>query len=111
MKKIKLVLDSDVDLLKASPLFDAEWYQERYQDVKTIGLDPVEHFLWLGHRLGRSPSPAFSVPQYLRSNRDVKAAGVNPLLHYLKSGMNENRRITLFRNRALQPTGRNADEY
>ncbi|WP_415288447.1 glycosyltransferase [Brevundimonas sp. S1H14] len=93
MKKIKLVSDSDVALVKASSLFDAEWYQERYQDVKTIGLDPVEHFLWLGHRLGRSPSPAFSVPQYLRSNRDVKAAGVNPLLHYLKSGMNENRRI------------------
>jgi len=93
MKKIKSVSDSDVALVKSSSFFDAEWYLARYHDVKMMGVDPVEHFLWVGHRLGRSPSSTFSVPRYLRSNWDVKVAGVNPLLHYLKSGVNESRMI------------------
>lgn len=93
MKKIKSVSDSDVALVRASSLFDAEWYQGRYKDVKTMGLDPVEHFLWVGHRIGRSPSEAFSVPRYLQSHWDVKAAKLNPLLHYLKNGIHEGRII------------------
>lgn len=93
MKKIKSVSKSDVLLLKNSVFFDAAWYRDRYQDVNILGMDPAEHFLWIGHLLGRSPSPAFSVPKYLQSNWDVKISGVNSLLHYLKSGINENRII------------------
>lgn len=93
MKKIKSVSASDVALVKASSFFDAEWYQARYPDVKMMGVDPVEHFLWIGHRLGRSPSPRFCVPSYRSSYRDIRVAGINPLLHYLKSGFNEGRTI------------------
>lgn len=93
MKKINSLSESDVSLVRASSLFDAEWYLERYQDVKMMGVDPVEHFLWIGHRIGRSPSEAFSVPRYLQSHWDVKAAKMNPLLHYLKSGIHEDRII------------------
>lgn len=93
MKKIKSLSNSDVDLVRSSSLFDAGWYRDRYQDVKLMGMDSAEHFLWIGYRLGRSPSPHFSVPRYLQSNWDVKVAGVNPLLHYLKSGINESRII------------------
>lgn len=93
MNKINSVSESDVALVRASSFFDVEWYQERYQDVKIMGVDPVEHFLWIGHRLGRSPSPAFCVPSYRNSHRDIRAAGVNPLLHYLRRGIKENRTI------------------
>lgn len=93
MKKIKSVSSSDAALVKASSFFDAEWYQARYPDVKMMGVDPVEHFLWVGHRLGRSPSPAFCLPSYRNSHRDIRAAGINPLLHYLRSGIKENRTI------------------
>ncbi len=93
MKKINSVSESDAALVRASSLFDAEWYLERYQDVKIMGVDPVEHFLWIGHRIGRSPSEAFSVPRYLQSHWDVKAAKMNPLLHYLKNGIHEDRII------------------
>ncbi len=93
MKKIRYVSEADVTLVRNSSFFDADWYQERYKDVKLMGVDPVEHFLWIGHRLGRSPSPAFCVPSYRKSNWDVKVSGVNPLLHYLKGGIKENRMI------------------
>lgn len=37
--------------------FDAEWYLKRYPDVNKSGLDPREHYLWLGRRLGRFGAP------------------------------------------------------
>jgi glycosyltransferase involved in cell wall biosynthesis len=46
----------DVERLRASGLFDEKWYLQEYPDVQALGMDPVEHYLWLGKRLGRSPS-------------------------------------------------------
>ena len=60
-----LISDHDVALIRASGYFDEAWYVERYQDVKMLGMDPVEHYLWLGSRIGRSPSRNFSSPGYL----------------------------------------------
>lgn len=37
--------------------FDPLWYLERYPDVAKSGLDPREHYLWLGRRLGRFGAP------------------------------------------------------
>lgn len=33
--------------------FDAEWYLKRYPDVAMLGMDPLEHYRWIGARLGR----------------------------------------------------------
>jgi FMN phosphatase YigB (HAD superfamily) len=41
-----------------SGYFDAAWYLEEYPDVAQLGMDPLEHFLWLGKRLGRRTAPA-----------------------------------------------------
>lgn len=52
---------SVLELLKkvrASGLIDEEWYQNNFPDVAILGMDPVVHYLWLGQRLGRSPSPS-----------------------------------------------------
>ena len=43
--------------LARSRAFDAAWYSRAYPDVAASGLDPAEHYLWLGARLGRSPLP------------------------------------------------------
>lgn len=43
--------------LARSPAFDADWYRRAYPDVVASGLEPAEHYLWLGARLGRSPLP------------------------------------------------------
>lgn len=36
--------------------FDPEWYLDYYQDVVQLGMDPFEHYNWIGQRLGRAPN-------------------------------------------------------
>jgi hypothetical protein len=43
-----------------SGAFDSEWYVSAYPDVLASGMDPAEHFLWLGAKLGRSPHAPLS---------------------------------------------------
>lgn len=74
-----------------SGLFDPNWYLARNEDVKLLGMDPLEHYLWLGLRLRRSPGPQFDCDQYLRTYEDVARQSYNPLLHYLRYGRNEGR--------------------
>lgn len=81
----------DVAEIKASGLFDEQWYLLAYPDVARAGIDPVRHYLWLGGRLGRRPSRTFDPAAYLAANPDVARAGVNPLLHYVRNGRNEGR--------------------
>jgi glycosyltransferase involved in cell wall biosynthesis len=44
---------TDIDRLKASGLFDGEWYRATYPDVSTLRMDPAEHYLRYGRLLGR----------------------------------------------------------
>jgi GT2 family glycosyltransferase/glycosyltransferase involved in cell wall biosynthesis len=43
----------DIEALRNSGRFDQAWYLEEYPDVKALGMDPVEHYVWIGARLGR----------------------------------------------------------
>lgn len=43
----------EIERFRASGQFDAEWYVSEYPDVAITGMDPAEHFLWIGARLGR----------------------------------------------------------
>lgn len=43
--------------VRDSGLIDVEWYLDNFPDVAVLGMDPVVHYLWIGQRLGRSPSP------------------------------------------------------
>ena len=83
------VPEGDIEAVRSSGLFDAGWYLTQYPDVKALGIDPAEHYLWLGARLGRNPSPKFDTSAYLNANPDVAFAGVNPLLHYVRTGQRE----------------------
>lgn len=56
--------EEDLRILQASPSFDPEWYSARYPDVSAIGMDPAEHYLRYGFRLGRNPGPGFSLRFY-----------------------------------------------
>lgn len=95
-------LPADVDLLKKSPFFDADWYLKEYPDVAITGMDPATHYLRLGAKLERNPSPYFDAKYYLEANRDVKLAGINPLLHYIQHGQKEGRAVAAIANR-IQP--------
>ena len=46
--------DDEVAANRNSDRFDAEWYLNQYPDVKMLGMDPLQHYLWIGKRLGRS---------------------------------------------------------
>lgn len=50
-------MNSAIAALKDSGEFDAAWYLSQHPDVKLLGMDPAEHFLWIGKRLGRKGSP------------------------------------------------------
>lgn len=84
---------TDVDTIRESPLFDAEWYVSRYPDVALLGMDPAEHYFRIGGALLRDPGPNFSTAAYLRQNRDVAARGVNALRHYEKFGRSADRKL------------------
>lgn len=84
-------LAEHTELVAASPLFDSVWYLQNYPDVVLLGQDPLQHYLTLGWRLGRSPSATFNAARYLQLHQDVAAAGINPLLHYLLYGEKEGR--------------------
>ena len=71
--------------------FDAVYYSELYPGHKLELLDPLDHFLLFGYRVGNNPAPGFSVSDYLAANPDVRASGVNPFYHYLVLGRMEGR--------------------
>lgn len=96
MKSIS-VRESDIETVRNSGLFDVTWYLTQYPDVEALGLDPVEHYLWLGAALGRNPSAAFDTRAYLSLYADVANTNVNPLLHYVTTGQQEGREIATAR--------------
>lgn len=77
--------------LRASGLFDTEFYLERAWDVAAAGQDPVVHYLAVGAAEGRDPSRHFSTRAYLARYPDVTNAGANPLVHYVRHGRSEGR--------------------
>ncbi len=78
-----------IELVRASSLFNSEWYLEQNPDIRSSNLDPVEHFVRYGGREGRSPGPEFSTTVYFQTYPDVQEAGMNPLVHYLRFGTEE----------------------
>jgi glycosyltransferase involved in cell wall biosynthesis len=73
--------------------FDAAFYAERYPDMATGMVNPLEHYAFFGWKEGRDPCDWFSTRLYLAHHLDVTRKGVNPLLHYVLYGRQENRRI------------------
>jgi hypothetical protein len=81
-----------IRVIRASPLFDEDYYLSSNPDVSAAGVDPWLHYLLHGAHEGRDPSPLFSTSQYLAQNQDVAASGVNALVHYETDGRRENRK-------------------
>jgi len=89
----ELILRSGTRLIRASSLFDPDYYLATYPDVRAAKKDPATHYLVHGWKEHRNPSAAFSTAGYLAANPDVAAAGINPLIHYLTHGRKEGRSL------------------
>src|SRR5439155_2396270 len=81
----------DVDLIRQSGIFDADYYRRTAMNGLDAGLDPIEHYLTVGAAERRDPHPLFSTSYYLDSYTDVALAGTNPLVHYVRHGAAEGR--------------------
>lgn len=84
-------LASTASRIRASGLFDSNWYVLQYPDVARAGKNPLGHWLKTGWRERRLPSPYFDPDWYLTRYADVREAGINPLYHYLTFGWREGR--------------------
>ncbi len=91
----------DLDLVRGSDQFDAEWYRQTYRDVAQLGMDPAEHYLKYGVLLRRDPGPHFVTGYYLDTHGGLQEKNVNPLVHYVKYLKREGREPDLTRNNVL----------
>ncbi|MGH7026609.1 hypothetical protein [Brevundimonas sp.] len=90
-------------LVLGTPLFQAEWYLQRYPDVAAAGMDPATHFLLHGGHERRDPSPLFRTRWYLSQDAEIETTGVNPLIHYLVKGQALGRSPLSPQERVLSP--------
>ena len=86
---------ANIDLIRNSEFFDAEWYIKNNPDVEASGMDPALHYATHGHYGNRNPSPYFVNEEYYALHNDVRASKMNPLLHFEKYGRREGRSISL----------------
>jgi glycosyltransferase involved in cell wall biosynthesis len=88
-----LLLRSSIRQIRASSLFDIDYYIANYPDVQAAGMAPEAHYFNYGWKEHRNPSVEFNTAQYLFDNPDVQRVGINPLYHYLKWGKKEGRQV------------------
>ena len=82
--------DPAIAAIRHSGLFDENFYSLT-DDARTLGLDPLEHYLQIGEPQGVAPSPLFDPAYYARRQPDVAMSGFGLLRHYILFGKNENR--------------------
>ena len=74
------------DRVRRSPLFDARWYLETYEDVRRAEMDAALHYVLDGAAGGRDPGPGFSSSGWRAAN----GLGLeNPLLDHEDRGRPE----------------------
>ncbi|WP_222623092.1 class I SAM-dependent methyltransferase, partial [Ramlibacter cellulosilyticus] len=82
-------LAAEIELIRHSGQFDADYYRAMNPDLQPPPEDPVRHYCERGWREGRNPSDAFDTKGYLAEYRDIRDGGVNPFWHYLVAGAAE----------------------
>lgn len=87
-------IDSEVDAIGKSGLFDTAYYLAMYPDIQPPPTNPIRHYCERGWREGRNPSDDFDTRGYLDAYSDIKNAELNPFWHYVVAGISESRQAT-----------------
>jgi glycosyltransferase involved in cell wall biosynthesis len=85
---------SIADEIKASGLFDLDWYLATYRDVALSGISPIAHFVRIGMKIGRNPGPKFDTQHYLSQVSSDGLEGVAPILHFIRVGRAQGKTAT-----------------
>ncbi|MBI5429088.1 MAG: glycoside hydrolase family 99-like domain-containing protein [Nitrosomonadales bacterium] len=80
-----------IHVIRESGMLDAEWYLKEYPDVTMLNMDPVEHYVRYGEKLGRRPGVAFDPQYYVLTYPDIAEHKISPLYHYIVQGKAEGR--------------------
>lgn len=88
-------LGLELQQIRQSRWFDAEWYLAMYPDVREAGVDAAEHYHLHGWKEGRRAGPGFDTEYYLATYPDVRQTDVDPLLHFIRYGASEGRQPSL----------------
>jgi glycosyltransferase involved in cell wall biosynthesis len=72
--------------VRASGVFDANWYLANYADVRAGGIDPALHYLRHGAAEGRDPGPDFDAVWYGREHPDLATSGLTAVEHFERHG-------------------------
>jgi glycosyltransferase involved in cell wall biosynthesis len=73
------------ELLLKSKLFNAEYYLDKYVDIKDAKMDPLEHYVIAGDLESREPNSFFR-PLWYRVQVGPTIGKTNTLVHYLLAG-------------------------
>lgn len=73
------------ELLLKSKLFNANYYLEKYPDIKEAKMDPLEHYIVAGDMEGREPNWFFR-PAWYRIQVGPTIGKTNTLVHYILAG-------------------------
>ncbi len=69
-------------------LFDADFYLERYPDVREAGMNPLQHYILHGAAEERKPNAWFQPEYYFTVCADARGAE-NPLAHFAENASRE----------------------
>lgn len=85
---------SIADEIKASGLFDRDWYLATYRDVALSGIPPLAHFVRIGMKIGRNPGPKFDTRHYLSQVASGDLEGMAPVMHFIRVGRAQGKTAT-----------------
>lgn len=71
------------ETISKSGIFDEGWYLKTYKDVRSKGVDALDHYIRFGADEDRNPNLLFDTRFY---KRQAMLGGINPLVHYLTIG-------------------------
>ena len=93
----RFVLSGKLDFLENADLFDAQWYLNKYRDVRGDGIEALQHYIKRGRLEGRAPTrkmwelneltrQTFDPAWYAHQNREIPEALENPTGHFVEHG-------------------------
>jgi len=90
------------------PLFDTDWYLERYPEAAAPGSNPLLHFIAHSPTEGQDPSPYFDTAYYYDQVPRLHKNGKNALVHYVDPEQRSAHPNALFRDGYYREKTRNA---